>query len=134
MRLFTHQQANEALASVRPRVERLVEARRRLVELAGRLERVRTKVTGNGGGLHPARVRELGDSLAEAATHVDELVDELGSLGVQVKDLDRGLIDFPAKHPGDGSIVLLCWHLGEDEVAFWHGVEEGFAGRKPLPF
>jgi hypothetical protein len=134
MKLFTHQEANEVLASVRPRVERLVEARRRLAHLADRLERVRTKMTGNGGGLQPARVRELGDSLAEAATRVDELVDELGLLGVQVKDLDRGLIDFPAKHPDDGSIVLLCWELGEGEVAFWHGVDEGFAGRKPLPF
>jgi hypothetical protein len=52
---------------------------------------------------------------------------------VQVKDLDEGLIDFPAKHPG-GDTVLLCWRLGETDVAYWHGLEEGFAGRKPLPF
>jgi hypothetical protein len=50
---------------------------------------------------------------------------------VQVKDLDRGLVDFPALH--DGEEVLLCWQVGEDEVAYWHGVDEGFAGRKPLP-
>ena len=48
-----------------------------------------------------------------------------------VKDLDTGLVDFPALHEGEE--VLLCWQLGEDEVAHWHGVDEGFAGRKPLP-
>ena len=47
-----------------------------------------------------------------------------------VKDLDRGLVDFPALR--DGEEVLLCWQVGEGEVAYWHGLEEGFAGRKPL--
>ena len=58
--------------------------------------------------------------------------ERLERLGVLVKDLDRGLVDFPALR--DGEEVLLCWQVGEDEVAFWHGVDEGFAGRKPLPF
>jgi hypothetical protein len=53
---------------------------------------------------------------------------------VQVKDLDRGLVDFPARHPESGEDVLLCWELGEPEVAYWHDLESGFAGRKPLPF
>jgi hypothetical protein len=48
-----------------------------------------------------------------------------------VKDLDTGLVDFPALHKGEE--VLLCWQFGEDEVTHWHGVDEGFAGRKPLP-
>jgi hypothetical protein len=55
-------------------------------------------------------------------------------VGVQVKDLDRGLIDFPARHPARDETVLLCWQLGEEAVEYWHGLEEGFAGRKPLPF
>jgi hypothetical protein len=59
-------------------------------------------------------------------------VRQLEHLGVLVKDLDRGLVDFPALREGEE--VLLCWEVGEDEVAFWHGIEEGFAGRKPLPF
>ena len=50
--------------------------------------------------------------------------------GVIVKDLDTGLVDFPALR--DGEEILLCWRLGEDEVAYWHGLEEGFAGRKRL--
>jgi hypothetical protein len=61
-------------------------------------------------------------------------VEELDALGLQVKDLDRGLIDFPAQHPASGETVLLCWELGEDSVAYWHGLEDGYAGRKPLPF
>ena len=58
------------------------------------------------------------------------IVDELQELGVQVKDLDSGLVDFPSSR--DGEQVLLCWRLGEDEIAFWHGLDDGFAGRQPL--
>ena len=76
--------------------------------------------------------------LAEAAAEVDRqaralarAVDDIVELGVEVKDLDEGLVDFPARREGED--VLLCWRLGEDEVGFWHSLEDGFAGRKPLP-
>ena len=134
MRFFTEEEANAALEVVRPLVERLAGARKRLVHVAGRLEEVEGRVSGNGGGLDPQRVRELQDHAAEAANDIAGLVAELEDLGVQVKDLDQGLIDFPALHPEREETVLLCWRLGEDAVAYWHGVEEGFAGRKPLPF
>jgi hypothetical protein len=134
MRFFTEEEANAALEVVRPLVDRLVEARKRLVHVAGRLEEVEGRVSGNGGGLDPERVRELQDRAAEVANDVAGLVSELEAVGVQVKDLDQGLIDFPALHPERGETVLLCWRLGEDAVAHWHGVEEGFAGRKHLPF
>jgi hypothetical protein len=61
-----------------------------------------------------------------------EAVEWLQRLGVIVKDADRGLVDFPALRE-NGEEVLLCWQVGEDEIAYWHGLEEGFAGRKPLP-
>ena len=134
MRFFTQEEANAALETIRPLVERLVEARKRFVHVAASLEEVEGRVSGNGGGLDPSRVGELEQRAAEAAANIAALVTELETAGVQVKDLDQGLIDFPAKHPGQGDTVLLCWHLGEDEVAHWHGLEEGFAGRKPLPF
>ena len=51
-------------------------------------------------------------------------------MGVLVKDLDTGLVDFPGQRAGQD--ILLCWQLGEDEVAFWHGLEDGYAGRQPL--
>lgn len=134
MRFFTPEEANEALPEVRPLVERLVAARRASLQLEGKLEAVRERVIGNGGGLDPARVGELAEHATDAARAVLELVEELDERGVEVKDPDTGLVDFPARHPGDGSHVLLCWRLGEDEIGFWHTLEGGFAGRKLLPF
>jgi hypothetical protein len=134
MRFFSEEEANAALAVVRPLVERLVAARKRLAHFAERLEEVHGRVSGNGGGFDPQRVRDLQENVAETAGEVAALVGELETLEVQVKDLDTGLIDFPARHPRRDETVLLCWQLGEDEVRYWHGLEEGFAGRKPLPF
>jgi hypothetical protein len=134
MLFFTQDEANEALEVVRPVVERLVAARRRFVHVAGRLGQVEGRVAGNGGGLDPERVRELQEQAAEVGAEIAVLVAELEDAGVQVKDLDQGLIDFPARHPQSEETVLLCWQLGEDDVQYWHGLEEGFAGRKQLPF
>jgi hypothetical protein len=55
---------------------------------------------------------------------------EIDSIGVQVKDIDTGLLDFPCLV--DGQIILLCWRLGEKSITHWHGTNEGFAGRKPV--
>ena len=134
MQLFTPDEANEALPEVRPLVERLVEERRALVALGDELEAVQALIGGNGGSLDPGRVGDLQEAVAAAAATLAATVDELAGRGVQVKDLDRGLVDFPARHPESGDTVLLCWELGEPDVAHWHDLEEGFAGRKPLPF
>jgi hypothetical protein len=134
MRLFSEEEANDALGVVAPLVERLVAARGRFVSEGRRLAELRRKVAGNGGGLDPSRVQEAQEAVEEVANEIGLLVADLEAAGVQVKDLDRGLVDFPAQHPESGDLVLLCWHLGEDRVAFWHGLEEGYAGRKPLPF
>jgi hypothetical protein len=133
MRYFSPEEANAALPEVRPLVERLVEARRTSLRLEERLGAVRERVLGNGGGLDPGRVEDLQAEATEAAKTVLGLVERLDDLGVQIKDPDAGLVDFPARHP-DGSDVLLCWRLGEGEVAYWHTLEAGFRGRKPLPF
>ena len=134
MRVFTQQEANETLAVLRPLVERLVEGRRSVAGLRAQLESVRSTVAGNGGRLDPAAVNVVRVAAAAAAADLAAIVEEIHGLGVQVKDLDSGLVDFPAEHPESGETVLLCWRLGEESVAFWHGVDEGFAGRKPLPF
>ena len=134
MKLFTPEEANEALEMVRPLTAELVRERRRLERRRAELGAVRAKVAGNGGDFDNVEISQAQDEADEALTGVEHAIAALDELGVQVKDLDRGLIDFPALHPADGAIVLLCWHLGEDGVRFWHGVEEGFAGRKPLPF
>jgi hypothetical protein len=67
-----------------------------------------------------------------AAAAIARCIEGIQELGAIVKDIDRGLVDFPALR--DGEEVLLCWQLGEDEIRYWHGVDEGFAGRKKLPF
>lgn len=134
MRLFTQEEANAALPEVRPLVQRLVEDRQALVALGGELEEVQALIGGNGGSLDPSRVGELQEGVAHAAAALASLVDDIQDLGVQVKDLDRGLVDFPARHPQTGETVLLCWELGEPEVGYWHDLEAGYAGRKPLPF
>jgi hypothetical protein len=134
MRYFNEEEANDALAVVAPLVERLVSARKRFLTEGDRLASVRRKVSGNGGGIDPDHIEEANEAVETVAAEIGLLVAELETVGVQVKDLDQGLIDFPARHPVTGDLVLLCWHLGEERVAHWHGLEEGFAGRKPLPF
>ena len=131
MRHFTPEEANAALPGVRLLVERMVEHRRAHVEALERQEELEGRIRGNGGGIPPA---QLADTAAEVERHARELaraVDDIVGLGVEVKDLDEGLVDFPALHRGE--TVLLCWQLGEDEIGYWHSVEAGFAGRRPLP-
>jgi hypothetical protein len=134
VRLFTPEEANDALPVVRPLVERLVRLRQASLELESELREVRSRLAGNGPGGTARRAAGLESALAKTIAAIAGLVDELEGLGLQVKDLDTGLVDFPARHPADGVTVLLCWRLGEDEVANWHELETGFAGRKPLPF
>ena len=134
MRFFTHEEANRTLELLRPQVERLVERRRLFLELTAEVETVRVSVATNGGQIDPGRVGELQEAAGVVAAELAALVEQIHQLGVQVKDLDEGLVDFPAIHPESGDTVLLCWRLGEPEVAWWHGPEDGFAGRKPLPF
>jgi len=129
-RHFTPQEANEALERVRPVAESLVAHRRSFTVAAARRARLLQRISGNGGDFDPQEPSELDEQLEREAEAVARAVDELQRLGVLVKDLDRGLVDFPALR--DGEEVLLCWQVGEDEVAHWHGLEEGFAGRKPL--
>jgi hypothetical protein len=134
MRFFTPAEANEMLGLVRPLAQRLVDARRLLVTLGSELEEIQSLVAGNGSSVDPTRVGELQEAVSRGAAEVASAVRELQDLGVQVKDIDRGLVDFPARHPESGDPVLLCWELGEPEVEHWHDLEAGFAGRKHLPF
>ena len=131
MRHFTPEEANAALTEVRPLVEQLVAGRREHVSALERQEELEHKIRGNGGGIPPAELAAASAEVDAVARRLAKLVDEIGAQGAQVKDLDTGLIDFPALR-GDET-VLLCWQLGEDEIAYWHTVDDGFAGRRPLP-
>ena len=130
-RYFTPEEANALLDDVRPVGERLVAHRRAMAVMAARRARYVQRIAGNGGDFDPQEQRTLEEEFEREGAAVAACVAQLEELGVVVKDLDRGLVDFPALR--DGEEVLLCWEVGEDEIAFWHGVDEGFAGRKPLP-
>ena len=130
-RYFTPEEANALLDEVRPLAEALVAHRRAMAVTATRQARLVQRIAGNGGDFDPQEPRALEEEFEREGAAVATCVAKLEELGVLVKDLDRGLVDFPALR-GDEE-VLLCWEVGEDEVAYWHGVDEGFAGRKPLP-
>jgi hypothetical protein len=131
-RYFTPSEANELLVEVRPLAESLVQHRQGMRVAAERRARLTARIAGNGGDLDPQEPGELDEQFQRESHAVTQAAEQLERLGVLVKDLDSGLVDFPALHEGEE--VLLCWQVGEDEVAHWHGVDEGFAGRKPLPF
>jgi hypothetical protein len=130
-RHFTPEEANALLEQIRPVAEELVAHRRAMAVTATRQARLVQRIAGNGGDFDPQEPRTLEEEFQREDQAAVHCVQELQRLGVLVKDLDRGLVDFPALRGGEE--VLLCWQVGEDEVGFWHGLEEGFAGRKPLP-
>jgi hypothetical protein len=131
-RYFTPEEANELLPEVRLAAEELVEHRLAARAVAAKRAQLVTRIAGNGGDFDPQEPRELEEDFERETTAMAEAVERLERLGVIVKDADRGLVDFPALRES-GEEVLLCWQVGEDEIAYWHGLEEGFAGRKPLP-
>jgi hypothetical protein len=125
MKLFTVEEANALLPTVRGVVGRI---QRAYARVSAAQEQARLAAAGaahGGGGMEGGGAYVLSLSkLAEAAGRLEEL-------GVQLKDYERGLIDFPALR--DGRVVLLCWQMGEgDELEWWHDLEAGFAGRQPL--
>jgi hypothetical protein len=130
-RYFTTEEARALLPEVRVLAERMVAHRRALAVATMRHARIAAKIAGNGGGVRPNEIDRLQETMDAEASGVVRCVEELQSLGVLVKDLDEGLVDFPALR-GDEE-VLLCWRLGEEDIGFWHPADEGFAGRRPLP-
>jgi hypothetical protein len=129
-RSFTPDEANNALEEVRPVAERLVAVRARMRELERSQGELVIAIGGNGGGYAASDLNAAQTELTGLADAALACVDRLEELGVVLKDLDLGLLDFPSEREGDE--VLLCWHVGEDSVTSWHGLDEGFAGRKPI--
>lgn len=129
-RVFTLEEANAAVRELRPIVERLVEHRRNLSAAQVLQTELITRIAGNGGDMVPSDLREAQEAIQREAAAIAECADLISEAGAQVKSLEEGLLDFPAKRKGED--VLLCWKLGEEEIHYWHGADEGFAGRKPI--
>ncbi len=124
MKLFTVQEANDLLPLVK---DDLTTIRSLYVRLALYREdaQAAANVSSKGGGMPGGSV------YVKALYEIGKLTTELSDMGVQLKDHDRGLIDFPSLR--DGRIVLLCWQLGEDdEIEWWHELDAGFSGRQRL--
>ena len=121
-RHYTVAEANAALGWVRERLDRLRAARDGLSDEEAR-EALGEAAPQNGGG-EPGRV------VSEAFVQLRDALHELQAVQVVLRDLERGLVDFPAIR--DGREIYLCWEEGEDEIGWWHDPESGYAGREPL--
>jgi hypothetical protein len=121
-RHYTLEEASALLPWVAEQLDRLRSARDRLGDVDARAALAATGQA-NGGG-------QAGKVVSEGFLELRELMLELREKEIVLRDLDRGLIDFPAIR--DGEEVYLCWLEGEDEIGFWHEPEAGFAGRQPL--
>jgi hypothetical protein len=131
MRVFTLEEANAALTELRPIVERMVQHRRDLTAAQTRQGELVTRIAGNGGDMVPSDLHDLAETIQREADAISDCAEQINQAGAQVKPLEEGLLDFPAKR-GEEDVVL-CWKLGEDEIRFWHGTDEGFSARKRLP-
>ena len=130
-RIFTLSEAQTLLPVAEALLLKAQAAGRRAAEIERELQRLNQRIFLLG-GMHLnilviARRRAEHDKAAQEA---QDTLGEIDAIGVQVKDLDKGLLDFPSVL--DGKSILLCWKLGEKEIAYWHSPEDGFVGRKPL--
>lgn len=130
-RRFTLAEAQALLDSeLRTLAEQMVETRARSRDLESRWRKLVIAIGSNGGNMERPEVRELRETVEASHAELNEIVARFVAEGVQVKDMDRGLIDFPAEV--DGQEALLCWHVGEPRIGYWHSPDDGFAGRRPL--
>ena len=122
-KLFTVEEANSLLPGLREILEEIWLHRDALREKAPHLEPILRAAGANGGG-------RVGSEYGVEAYNLYLAVERIRELGVVLKDLDVGLLDFP--HEREGRVVFLCWHLPEERVGYWHEIEAGYAGRQPL--
>ena len=130
-RYFTLESARRILPEVRRLMAAAMQARAEMAEIRQRVEAFRERV-GLLGGVSLGALNEGGwRSIAErAAGQMRRSLEAMEEIGAQVKDLGMGLVDFPTLYRGRE--VLLCWRMGEPDIAWWHGADEGFQGRKPV--
>lgn len=127
---FTVGEANALLPTLRPILERIAEKRRELQAKREALAAFRRQAAGNGHHLASPDFLALRKEAEFIGEEMQAEIQNVHDLGCLLKDLDPLLVDFPALRAGRE--VLLCWKADEDRISFWHGTEEGFAGRKPL--
>ena len=130
-RTFSLDEAHALLPVLKTLLERAMEAKKTAQEIEAEFQKLNHHIFLTGGTqvdiVKMSRRRAEGD---KSVQQIKDCLAEIQSSGVQVKDLDIGLLDFPCIV--DDETLLLCWKLGEERITHWHGMEEGFAGRKPI--
>ena len=130
-RTFTLDEAQSLLPVLESLLRAAIAAKKVMEEFEGEQQALQQRIFLNGGtsvDVVPLARRKA--ERAKAEQRAKDALAEIDSIGVQVKDLNIGLLDFPCEV--EGQIILLCWKLGEKSITHWHGTEEGFAGRKPI--
>lgn len=122
-RLFTVEEANDLLPKLKELLADVSVHRDAMREKAPHMEPILRAAGSNGGG-------PVGSEYGVEAYRLYLAIEAIRGLGVLLKDLDTGLLDFP--HERDGRVVFLCWHPPEEDVGFWHEIEAGYPGRQPL--
>ncbi len=130
-KIFSLRDAERLRAQLEPVLIDAIEARRKLAELEEQLARLAERIQQSGGMMvsfeKAAKQRLERNRLAES---IHSALEQIHATGCVVKDLEVGLLDFPARINGEA--VYLCWRLGEDRIRFYHSQDEGFSGRKPI--
>jgi hypothetical protein len=129
-RMFSLEEANALLPKLREILDDLQKAREQVMERRARLTEQHHGGRGNGVAKAGSAVERLNADIQEAETNVQQAARAITDLGCELKDPDRGMVDFRTVR--EGRVVYLCWLKHESEVAFWHELEGGYAGRQPL--
>jgi len=128
-RTFTLDEAKMLLPVLESLLRTAISGKKLMEEVDGELQELSHRIFLNGGThVDVVAIARRKAERAKAEQRAKDALAEIDSIGVQVKDIDIGLLDFPCEV--DGKTVLLCWKMGEDSITHWHGTDEGFAGRK----
>jgi hypothetical protein len=127
LQLFTLAEASAMLPDLRDKLRLLQRGKRELRSINETLRDISPAMRANGSG---QRAHELELKAAELVSRMGAVLAEVEDLGVLVKDIDQGLVDFPALR--DGRVVFLCWMVDEPEIGYWHEIDDGFRGRRAL--
>src|SRR5437660_852914 len=131
MKTFTIEEAHRLLPVLKSLLQRAMEGKQLIEQVEKEFQDLNHRILLSGGlFVDVPKVARRRAERDKAVQNTKDAMAEVEAIGVQIKDLDIGLLDFPCVV--DDQIILLCWKFGEEKIGFWHGLEEGFRGRKPI--
>lgn len=129
-RYYTLEEANELVVWLEECFEAIRPVNQRVEELSEEITEIQNRVRSNGGSELDVQVRRIRQDAQEAAVAVEEKVTAIIEIGIIVRSIEDGLVDFPTMR--DGREVQLCWQSGETTIGYWHEIDTGFGSRQPL--